>query len=86
MAEEKQLTIGWRETICEELDYLRTVRRPEIAERIKEAIAFGDISENSEYDAAKNEQAELEYRIGELETILKNATIVENDKKKDTPV
>ena len=66
-----------------ELDGLRTVKRPEIAERLKEAIAYGDISENSEYDAAKNEQAELEYKIGELEGLLKNAKVIEEDVKTD---
>ena len=67
-----------------ELDELRTIKRPEIAERLKEAIAYGDISENSEYDAAKNEQAELEYKIGELESLLKNAKVIEEDVKTDT--
>ena len=66
-----------------ELDELRTVKRPEIAERLREAIAYGDISENSEYDAAKNEQAELEYKISALEAMIKNATVIEKDKKKD---
>ena len=83
MAEEILLTkegFAAKET---ELNELRMVKRPEIAERLKEAIAYGDISENSEYDAAKNEQTELEYRIGELEALLKNATVIEKDKKKD---
>ena len=66
-----------------ELDELRTIKRPEIAERLKEAIAYGDISENSEYDSAKNEQAELEYKIGELEGLLKNAKVIEQDIKTD---
>jgi len=67
-----------------ELGELRTVKRPEIAERLKEAIAYGDISENSEYDAAKNEQAELEYKISELESLLKNAKVIEGDLQSDT--
>jgi transcription elongation factor GreA len=67
----------------EELNELRTKKRPEIAERLKEAIAYGDISENSEYDAAKNEQAELEYKIGELESLIKNAKILEEGGKSD---
>ena len=83
MGEEVLLTKEGYAAKQAELDELRTVKRPEIAERLKEAIAYGDISENSEYDAAKNEQAELEYRIGELETLLKNATVIEKDKKKD---
>ena len=83
MAEEILLTKEGYAAKQAELDELRTVKRPEIADRLKEAIAYGDISENSEYDAAKNEQAELEYRIGELEALLKNATVIEKDKKKD---
>ncbi len=62
-----------------ELKYLIEVRRPEVAEHLKEARAFGDISENAEYDAAQNEQAELEARIKQLEeeTKLSNIEIVE---------
>ncbi|MGI6623591.1 MAG: transcription elongation factor GreA [Clostridiaceae bacterium] len=63
----------------EELEFLRGERRKEIAERIKQALAFGDISENSEYDEAKNEQAQNEGRIMQLETMLKNATIIDED-------
>ncbi len=64
----------------DELDMLKTVRRKEVAEKIKEARAFGDISENSEYDEAKNEQAELEARINKLENYVRNAQVVdEND-------
>lgn len=67
----------------EELDYLKRVKRREVAERIKEALAFGDISENSEYDDAKNEQAFVEGRIAELETRLRNAEIIDNDGQSD---
>lgn len=63
----------------EELDHLKVVKRQEIAERIKEARTFGDISENAEYDEAKNAQAELELRIEKLENILKFAIIVDDD-------
>jgi transcription elongation factor GreA len=63
----------------QELDYLRTVRRREIAERIKQAIAFGDLSENSEYDEAKNEQAFIEGRIVTLENLLKNAKVIDEE-------
>jgi transcription elongation factor GreA len=77
MAQEILLTKEGYEAKIAELDELRTVKRPEIAERLKEAIAYGDISENSEYDAAKNEQAELEYKIGELESLIKNAKVIE---------
>ena len=83
MAEEILLTKDGYAAKVAELDELRTVRRPEIAERLKEAIAYGDLSENSEYDAAKNEQAELEYKIGELESLVKNAKVIEEDTKAD---
>lgn len=63
----------------EELDYLRNVRRKEVAERLKEARALGDLSENSEYDDARNEQAFVEGRIGQLETTLRNAQVIEDD-------
>ncbi len=61
----------------EELEQLRTVRRKEIAERIKAAIAFGDISENSEYDDAKQEQARVEGSIFNIEKKLRNARVLE---------
>jgi transcription elongation factor GreA len=60
-----------------EIEYLRTEKRREVAERIKEAREFGDISENAEYDHAKNEQAMLEARISQLEEKLRGATIVD---------
>lgn len=62
-----------------ELEHLKSVRREEVAERIKQAIAFGDISENSEYEDAKNEQAFIEGRIMSLEKTLKNARLMEDD-------
>ncbi len=62
-----------------ELDDLKSVKRKEVAERIKQALAFGDISENSEYDQAKNEQAKLEERIIKLENILRNAKLIDED-------
>lgn len=61
----------------DELEELKAVKRKEVAEKIKQALAFGDISENSEYDEAKNEQAQLEERIAKLETILRKARIVD---------
>ncbi|WZL72784.1 transcription elongation factor GreA [Clostridiaceae bacterium 35-E11] len=73
------LTLQGLKKIEEELEQLKTVRRKEVAERIKEAIAFGDISENSEYDEAKNEQAKLEERIVKLETTLRKAKIIDED-------
>ncbi len=63
----------------EELEELKTVKRQEIAERIKVAIAFGDISENSEYDDAKNEQAFNEGKIIELENMLRVARVIDED-------
>lgn len=61
----------------EELNYLVTVRRSEVAEQLKEARSYGDLSENAEYDEAKNAQALLEARINELEMQISNAVIVE---------
>ena len=63
----------------EELEFLKGEKRKEIAERIKQALAFGDISENSEYDDAKNEQAQNETKIIQLETMLKRATVIDED-------
>lgn len=68
----------------EELEHLKTVRRLEVAKRLKEAISYGDLSENSEYEEAKNEQAFVEGRILELERKIKNAKIIES--KKDSAV
>lgn len=64
----------------EELDTLKDVRRKEIAERLKEAISYGDLSENSEYQEAKNDQAFVEGRILELEQMIKNAQIISEKK------
>lgn len=67
-----------------ELEHLKTVKRNEITEKIKVALGFGDLSENAEYTEAKNEQAQLESRILQLENTLKNAEVVdENDIPKD---
>lgn len=63
----------------EELVFLKSVRRREVAARIKQAIAFGDLSENSEYDEAKNEQAFIEGRIVTLENMLKHAKIIDDE-------
>ena len=62
----------------EKLDYLKTVRRAQISEQIKEARAFGDLSENAEYDEAKNEQARVEAEIAQLEKLLRNAVVLED--------
>lgn len=71
------LTQEGYDKIVEELEYLKAVRRAEVAERIKIAISFGDISENAEYDEAKNEQAQMEERIFKLENQLRAAKIID---------
>lgn len=63
----------------EKLEILKTVTRKEVSEKIKEARSFGDLSENAEYDEAKNEQAEVEAEIAKLEEMIKYAKIVDND-------
>lgn len=63
----------------EKLDFLKTVKRAQISEQIKEARAFGDLSENAEYDEAKNEQARVETEIAQLEKLLRNAVVVEDN-------
>ncbi|MTI82171.1 MAG: transcription elongation factor GreA [Firmicutes bacterium] len=67
-----------------ELENLKTVKRREVAQRIKQAIEFGDISENSEYEDAKNEQAFIEGRIVTLEKMLRNAKVIEGNDQKET--
>lgn len=73
------LTKGGKEKLESELRDLTDVKRAEIAEKIKEARAQGDLSENAEYDAAKNEQADIERRISEIQAILSNAEIASED-------
>lgn len=63
----------------EELEYLVTVKRKEVAEKLKEARSYGDLSENAEYDEAKNEQGMLEAKIADLEAMIANAVIVDED-------
>ena len=75
------LTKDGLKKLQDELENLKSVRRIEVAERIKQAIAFGDISENSEYDDAKNEQAFIEGRIQELEQKLRNVEVISEEKK-----
>lgn len=75
------LTQEGKEKLEEELHYLETVKRAEIGERIKVAREFGDISENSEYDDAKNEQGMMEARIAEISHILSEATVVNTPKR-----
>ena len=76
MMKEVILTAEGHDKLKEEIEYLSTVKRREVAERIKQAREFGDIAENSEYDDAKNEQAMLEHRISMLEERLKGARVV----------
>jgi len=70
------------EKLQDELDYLRTVKRQEVADRLHEAMEGGELIENAEYEAAKNEQAFVEGRIQELEILLATARVIEDDKKK----
>ncbi|HHV60549.1 MAG TPA: transcription elongation factor GreA [Clostridiaceae bacterium] len=79
ISKEVVLTYEGLKKLEEELDYLKRVKRREVAERIKQALGFGDISENSEYDEAKNEQAQLEARIAQLESMLKKAKVLDDD-------
>jgi transcription elongation factor GreA len=79
MSEEFLLTKEGYDKLIAELDDLIAVKRPEVAERLKEAISFGDISENSEFDSARNEQAELEQRIKKLENMVSKAKIIGDD-------
>lgn len=79
MAEEILLTKEGFEKLKKELNELQTTGRDEIAEKIKIALSFGDLSENSEYDEAKNDQGKLENKIAELEDMLKKARIIDED-------
>lgn len=79
MAAAKQviLTSEGLEKLEKELEYLKTVKRQEVAAEIKVALGYGDLSENSEYDEAKNKQAQMEIRIVEIEAMLKNAKVID---------
>ena len=79
MAREFKITSLRYEELKKELDYLQNTRDREVAEMIAEARSYGDLSENSEYDAAKNEQAKLYGRIAEIEDILSHAVIIEDE-------
>ncbi|WP_019720818.1 transcription elongation factor GreA, partial [Heyndrickxia coagulans] len=81
MAQEKvyPMTQDGKEKLEQELEYLKTVKRKEVVERIKIARSFGDLSENSEYDSAKEEQAFVEGRITTIENMIRNAKIIEDD-------
>ncbi len=86
MAKEFKLSAERHEELKEELVYLKTVREKEVADLIKEARSFGDLSENSEYDEAKNEQGKLYSRIAELENILANCIILKDEDPKGPDV
>lgn len=77
MAREYKMTAEKLEELKNELQYLRSVKTNEVSERLKEARAFGDLSENSAYDEAKDDQGKLYSRIGELDNILENAVVVD---------
>ncbi len=79
MAEKKILTYTGMKKLEDELFDLKVVQRKEIAQKIKEAREQGDLSENAEYDAAKDEQRDIEARIEELEKLLKNVEVVDED-------
>ena len=80
MADKKvMLTEDGYNKLVEKLNYLKSVRRIEVAERLKAAIALGDLSENSEYDDAKEAQAKNEARIKEIEALLKDAVVLSDD-------
>ena len=81
MAEEVLLTKEGKEELEKRLEYLKVTKRAEITERIKTAREFGDLSENAEYDAAKNEQAMIEGEILEIEAKLKYAVIIGDAKR-----
>lgn len=73
------LTTEGLKKLEDELEYLKTKKRKEVSEKIKVALGFGDLSENSEYDEAKNEQAQVEIRINELENMLKNVEVIDDE-------
>jgi len=79
MADEILLTQSGYDDIVKEHEYLVSVRRAEVSEHLKEAKSYGDLSENAEYDAAKDEQANLEERIARLEYMMRNAKVVGED-------
>ena len=85
MAKPVILTSDGLANLEKELEELKTVKRKDIADKIKVAISFGDLSENSEYDEAKNEQAAVEQRIADIEAMLKNIKVInEHEVKTDT--
>lgn len=86
MTEKKEVILSkeYLKKLEDELEYLKTKKRPEIAEKIKIARSFGDLSENADYDEAKNEQGEIESRIAKVEDMIRNAKTIEVDENSDT--
>lgn len=78
------MTLAGKQKLEDELDLLKNVKRKEVVERIKVARDFGDLSENSEYDSAKEDQAFVEGRISLLESMIRNAVIIEEEDNNDT--
>lgn len=81
-----KLTESGLKQLEEELEYLKTKKRKEVSEKIKVALGFGDLSENSEYDEAKNEQAQVEARIVSVENMLKNAVVIDENERDTSKV
>ena len=79
MAQEVLLTAAGLKELQDELEYLKVTGRQEIKEKIQVALGYGDLSENSEYDEARNDQGKLEARISEIEAILANAKVIDED-------
>lgn len=88
MAEDKKyyMTLDGKAKLEQELEFLKSEKRKEVVERIKIARSFGDLSENSEYDSAKEEQAFVEGRIVTLEKMIRNAEIIEEDETNSSVV
>lgn len=86
MAKEYKLSPQRLKALQDEMNYLKSVREREVADLIKEARSFGDLSENSEYDEAKNEQGKLYSRMAELEEILSNYVVIEQEETKGNSV
>lgn len=86
MQKQTVLTQEGLEKLEKELEELKGVKRKEVAEKIKVALGYGDLSENSEYDEAKNEQAILEARIADIEAMLKNVTVIDESELNDKHV
>lgn len=73
------LTTDGMQKLKDEHEYLKTIKRKEVSEKIKQALSFGDLSENAEYDEAKNEQAEVESRINQIEEMMKYARVLNDN-------